>query len=157
MKKILTIALGLLLIVSIAGCSNNQTTGGGDAPKKVLIEAKNVSDSPWVICMGTVKDPEVDWHYIMIENFTIEPGESDTTHLFGEELNGHKDLGYFTETSNSTYELKLIVSETPIPTDPEILEDGQTDEYNDHLVDISGKYNEYAVIEWDGSVFKQVK
>lgn len=59
----------------------------------------------------------MDWHYIMIENFTIEPGESDTTHLFGEELNGHKDLGYFTETSNSTYELKLIVSETPsLPT-----------------------------------------
>lgn len=40
MKKILTIALGLLLIVSIAGCSNNQTTGGGMPLKRFLLKLK---------------------------------------------------------------------------------------------------------------------
>lgn len=163
MKKILSIFFTILLIFSLFACGSEQT--GQESPAKdnkyadhVLVEVVNLSGSPWILIPGHVPDPDVHSVTFSITTMTVEPGESTTNNItVNGDLKDYEEMGLYQKTSDRDYELDLYIIETPIPTDPEVLEDNFTDEFNLVQVPITGTLGEYAVIEWDGSNFKQVK
>lgn len=138
---------------------NNRVTQPGEATvKDAIYEIRNVSGTSWVI--DSSSDPEyfVDLDAIDVSDYTVASGSSVRG---GINVESQLQSGALIELSPKTYSVTVTCAAGEIPSD----EDeqyvylnplyGQTAQtYN---VMITGVYGEYAIIEWDGVSFTQVK
>ena len=139
--------------------ANNSVTQPGEATvKDAIYEIRNVSGTSWVI--DSSSDPEYfdDLDAIDVSDYTVASGSSVRG---GINVESQLQSGALIELSPKTYSVTVTCAAGEIPSD----EDeqyvylnplyGQTAQtYN---VMITGVYGEYAIIEWDGVSFTQVK
>lgn len=143
------------------GATSPSTAPSQDKPgakKAANYEIRNVSGMPWVIDSST--DPK---YFDGLDGLDA----SDLTVAPDEKIRGGFDVetriqqGVLTELSPTTYSGIVTIAAGAVPED----EDEQYVYFNPvygqtaqiYQVTITGVYGEYAVIEWDGTSFKQVK
>jgi len=128
------------------------------AKGRVLYEIRNVSGTSWVL--DTSSDPEYydDVDAIDVSDYTVAPDGIVKGEFFAED---GLQSGALVELSPTTYSVtvKCVAGEVPSDDDEQYVylnpAYGQTAQI--YAVTITGVYEEYAVIEWDGTSFKQVK
>jgi hypothetical protein len=142
-----------------AGVSPDGTTvpvvpeAGNTGEKVVKYELKNVSGTSYLL------DSEVAPYELPdaygITDFTVKAGDSEKSRVSDpEEL---LSSGQLVETSATTYEIVITFVWAEIPTDEDELDMNQTEgPFYTQDITLTGTYGEYAVIEWDGSSFRQV-
>lgn len=145
MKKMIFFMLMLSAAVFLlAGCDNE---------KEFSYEIKNVSGKDWVL----IGDFDTNFvytgdNYGLDSAFTIKGGKSQSESFSAERL---IESGRLQEKSKTSYEIVmrfiagdiLKVSEEGTISKDLIMQD----------ITVSGTYGKNAVIEWDGSNFKQLK
>jgi len=126
--------------------------------KTASYEIKNASGKPWVIDSST--DPK---YFDGLDGLDV----SDCTVASNEKIRGGFDVekriqqGVLTELSPTTYSGTVTIAAGAVPAEKDeqyvYLNPlyGQTAQI--YKVNITGVYWEYAVIEWDGTSFKQIK
>ena len=128
------------------------------AKKTANYEIRNVSGMPWVIDSST--DPKYfdDLDGLDASDLTVAPDEIIRG---GFDVETRIQQGVLTELSPTTYSGTVTIAAGAVPEDEEEQYVyfnpvyGQTAQI--YQVIITGVYGEYAVIEWDGASFKQVK
>ncbi|MEN6481731.1 MAG: hypothetical protein ABFD29_06110, partial [Anaerolineaceae bacterium] len=126
--------------------------------KVAIYEIRNISGTSWVI--DSSSDPEYfdGLDAIYVSDYTVAPGDSIRG---GINVEARLQSGALIELSPTTYSTTVTCAAGEVPSD----EDeqyvylnplyGQTAQI--YTVTITGVYGEYAVIEWDGASFTQVK
>lgn len=143
------------------GATSPSTAPSQDKPgaKKIAdYEIRNVSGLPWVIDSST--DPKYfdGLDGLDASDLTVSP---DETIRGGFDVETRIQQGVLTELSPTTYSGTVTIAAGAVPED----EDEQYVYFNPlygqtaqiYQVTITGVYGEYAVIEWDGNSFKQIK
>ena len=129
-----------------------------DAKKTANYEIRNESGMPWVIDSST--DPKYfdDLDGLYASDLTVAPDEKIRG---GFDVKVRIQQGVLIELSPTTYSGTVTIAAGAVPED----EDEQYVYFNPlygqtaqiYQLTITGVYGEYAVIEWDGTSFKQVK
>jgi len=160
MKKVFLFMFILLMAVfMLAGCGSESggMTGDeseiGENEKEFCYEIKNTSGKEWTL----IGDFDTDFvytgdNYGLDVAFAIKASENRLENFSVERL---IKSGKLEETSNTTYKIviRFIAGEIPNETGKDMV---RTDLIMQDIA-IKGTYNKYAVIEWDGTSFKQVK
>jgi hypothetical protein len=156
MKKLGLMVLVIFLLVLVFGCSSestSETTAKSD-DKMVIITGVNATNVAWVFERSAYGSLEYrgETDAIYAKDFTVNPG--DTFMKVNSPATSYKDSDSFTETSKTTYEIKIqLIAGGPTPTDKD--EQYVYDPYV-AVVDfvIKGTYGKPVTIEWDGTAFK---
>lgn len=121
--------------------------------KNVIWEIKNVSGTSYILT-GEV-DPDDMPDAYGISDFAVAAGSSVKEGLY--ENDTYLASGQLIETSPKTYEIVITFVWCSMPTDKDEIEMDQTEgPFDTQALKIMGTYNEYAVIEFDGALFKQI-
>ncbi len=164
MKKYFLVLLVLAMVLSVSACGGDSGSGGGGGKSKkmVMFEIRNESGAPMVIDISTDISSFEDLDALDAEDFTVGTGVISSV---SEDVDNFASYGWsITETSPSTYEITRYIAAGPVPEGEEYLYLGESwrQLYPDatgkvYTVTIKGKYNELAVVEWDGSGFTQTQ
>ena len=159
MRKISRVLLLMLVMVLVFGCSKESAPTSTDESdeKMVIITGINATNEAWVFDREPYgsADYRGELDAIYADDFTVAAGEAFFSGSSA--ASAYKDSDSFTETSSTTYELKVqFIAGGPAPTDED--EQYVYDPFA-AVVDfvIKGTYGKPVTIEWDGTAFKQVE
>lgn len=152
-----------MAVFMLAGCDSTSggngkefdSTSGGNG-KEFRYEIKNISGEQWAL----IGDFDSDFvytgdNYGLDTEFAIRAGKSESESFDAHGVQRLIESGRLEETSETTYKITMKFIAGRIPNDPG--EDTITTGLIMQNITIIGGYNKTAVIEWDGSNFKQAK
>lgn len=164
MKKILIVVLALLVIFSFAACGGDSGGGGGTVKneKRIMYEIYNESGGPLVYEGSFFADNWDGIDALNAADFIVGTGRLGAVN---EDWENIASYGWpINKTSENTYEMTLYFVAGPVPAEEEYLylDPAMSVFYPDAIgkiysVDIKGKFNELAVVKFDGSSFTQVQ
>lgn len=156
-KTILSIIIISITVFMFSGCSE-QSGSTGKEEKFVRYEVKNLTSEDWVICHGGTKQMK-DISGIAIQGLIVKAGASTrmTIVVGNEKIEQAIKEGRLKEMSKNTWECPTGITAGGVV--PPGKEKGEVPAPFFRVQDITltGTYDEYTVVEWNGSEFKQVK
>jgi hypothetical protein len=163
---IVVLALSILIMVVMGGCSGSDEGQGQKIAEKIAIYSiENVSGEDWVAESGSNPSNWDDLDAIYADDYLFAQGEVKSVSINSDQISGFMKSGGLKEISDSEYEFSFYYCMGRYPEDEEeqyIYVDPVWEELGYEIakivpVVIRGTYGEEAIIHWNGTSFEQVQ